>query len=68
MTALTAAGLTPTTSERDDATLLVEQVDAARVGAIAHAAGVELHHLAPADTDLEQAFLRLVTETGETPR
>ncbi len=48
-----------------DGRLRVETADAARIGAIAHAAGLELHHLAPAETDLEQIFLRLVSD-GET--
>lgn len=64
--ALGSAGLAP--SEAANGRLLVQRADAAQVGAIAHAAGVELHHLAPADTDLEQSFLRLVTETEEPAR
>lgn len=64
--ALGSAGRAP--SEAANGRLLVQRADAAQVGAIAHAAGVELHHLAPADTDLEQSFLRLVTETEEPAR
>jgi hypothetical protein len=35
--------------------------DAARVGHLAHRAGVELHELATSEEDLERTFLRLVT-------
>lgn len=62
--ALTTAGLTVTDSVAGR--LTVSETDPVHVGAVAHRAGIELRHLAPANTDLEHAFLRLVTET-ETP-
>jgi ABC-2 type transport system ATP-binding protein len=42
-------------------------VDAATIGAAAHAAGLELHQLATRDVGLEDVFLRLVTPTPEPP-
>ncbi len=37
-------------------------IDAARVGAAAHAAGIELHQLVSRGTDLEDVFLRLTAD------
>ena len=56
--ALTGAGLTVT--DAGGGLLTVDTDDAAHVGAVAFAAGVQLRHLAPGVSDLEQAFLRLV--------
>ena len=60
--ALVAAGFA--VGEAAQGRLLVDTHDAGAVGAAAFSAGVQLQHLAPADTDLEQTFLRLVAETG----
>ena len=56
--ALVAAGLD--VRDEDHGRLRVATQDAAVVGAAAHAAGLPLLYLAPATTDLEHAFLRLV--------
>jgi ABC-2 type transport system ATP-binding protein len=50
-----------------DGTLLVAGVETARVGDLAHAAGVPLHELSPRSTSLEEAFLALTSdaEPGE---
>jgi ABC-2 type transport system ATP-binding protein len=58
--ALQAEGLS--TNDAPGGRISVLATEPARVGAIAHREGVELHHLAPANTDLEQAFLRLVAD------
>ena len=63
--ALIAAGLTLTDGPGDR--LRVATADVAAVGDVAHAAGVALRYLAPAATDLEQTFFRLVAE-GERRR
>jgi ABC-2 type transport system ATP-binding protein len=47
------------TVERSEAGLVVVDVEAATIGAAAHAAGVELHQLATRHADLEDVFLRL---------
>jgi ABC-2 type transport system ATP-binding protein len=49
-------------SREDDGALLVNDAEAARVGDIAHAAGVPLHELTPRSTSLEEAFLALTSE------
>ncbi len=58
--ALERAGLAA--SARDDGALVVETDDAARVGDVAHAAGVPLHELTPLATSLEEAFLALTSD------
>jgi ABC-2 type transport system ATP-binding protein len=50
----------------DDGALLVEDAEAARVGDIAHAAGLPLHELTPRSKSLEEAFFAL-TSDGEQP-
>jgi len=42
----------------------VLDVDAAAIGAAAHAAGLELHQLATQDVGLEQVFLQLTADNG----
>jgi ABC-2 type transport system ATP-binding protein len=64
--ALAAAGFSIV--DRSDDRLRVASDDPAAVGAAAHAAGLALRHLAPATTDLEQTFLRLVATAEETRR
>ena len=51
-----------TASETPDGALVVEGVDAARIGDIAYAAGVPLHELSPRSTSLEEAFLALTSD------
>ena len=63
--ALNAAGMEA--SATPDGRLRVATSDPGAVGAVAHAAGVPLTHLAPAVTDLEQSFLRLIA-TAEAAR
>lgn len=61
--ALVSDGFTVT--DGTNGRLRVATTDVVAVGAVAHAVGVALHHLAPATTDLEQEFLRLVAEGQE---
>ena len=49
----------------DDGALLVEDADAARVGDLAHAAGLPLHELTPRSTSLEEAFFALTSDAEE---
>jgi ABC-2 type transport system ATP-binding protein len=49
-------------SETPDGALVVEGVDAARIGDIAFAAGVPLHELSARSTSLEEAFLALTSD------
>jgi ABC-2 type transport system ATP-binding protein len=51
-----------TAAETADGALVVEGVDAARIGDIAFAAGVPLHELSPRATSLEEAFLALTSD------
>jgi ABC-2 type transport system ATP-binding protein len=51
-----------TATETPDGALVVEGVDAARIGDIAYAAGVPLHELSPRSTSLEEAFLALTSD------
>jgi ABC-2 type transport system ATP-binding protein len=51
-----------TASETPDGALVVEGVDAARIGDIAFAAGVPLHELSARSTSLEEAFLALTSD------
>jgi ABC-2 type transport system ATP-binding protein len=61
--ALERAGLAATIQE--DGALLVDALDPARVGELAHAAGVPLHELSPFGGSLEEAFLELTRDTSE---
>jgi ABC-2 type transport system ATP-binding protein len=61
--ALDREGLTVTPDA--NGALTVETPDAARVGEIAHAAGVPLHELSPVASSLEEAFLELTSDAGE---
>jgi ABC-2 type transport system ATP-binding protein len=63
--ALYREGLSAT--ETPDGALVVEGVDAARIGDIAFAAGVALHELSPRSTSLEEAFLALTSDSGPAP-
>ncbi|MFE9180274.1 ABC transporter ATP-binding protein [Streptomyces sp. NPDC007126] len=45
--------------------LVVTGLDAARIGALAAATGVELHELAPRRTSLEEAFMELTRDSVE---
>jgi ABC-2 type transport system ATP-binding protein len=63
--ALERAGLAATA--QDDGALLVSTHDAARVGELAHSAGVPLHELTPVATSLEEAFLELTSDAPERP-
>jgi ABC-2 type transport system ATP-binding protein len=47
-----------------DGALLVEDAEAARVGDLAHAAGVPLHELTPRSRSLEEAFFALTSDEG----
>jgi ABC-2 type transport system ATP-binding protein len=58
--ALEREGLTATATP--DGALVVEGVDAARIGDVAFAAGVPLHELSPRSTSLEEAFLALTSD------
>ncbi|MEP7739103.1 ATP-binding cassette domain-containing protein [Nocardioides sp. 31GB23] len=65
LTALVAEqGWATSPAPRGATGVLVEGVDAARVGAAAYAAGLELHQLASQGTDLEDVFFHLV-ETAQ---
>ncbi|HVM15559.1 MAG TPA: ATP-binding cassette domain-containing protein [Egibacteraceae bacterium] len=64
--ALTAANLAYT--DGPNGRLLVTTRDPGEVGAVAHAAGLPLLHLAPIANDLEQAFLRLVATAEQARR
>jgi ABC-2 type transport system ATP-binding protein len=46
----------------DDGALLVDDAEAARVGDIAHAAGLPLHELTPRSKSLEEAFFALTSD------
>jgi ABC-2 type transport system ATP-binding protein len=63
--ALDRAGLAVTSG--GDGVLTVDTSDAARVGELAHAAGVPLHELTPVASSLEEAFLELTSEDVESP-
>jgi ABC-2 type transport system ATP-binding protein len=60
--ALDSAGLSIT--RRDGELLLVNAEDSARIGELAHSAGVPLHELTPVSTSLEEVFLELTSDTG----
>jgi ABC-2 type transport system ATP-binding protein len=51
--------------QEDDGALLVEDAEAARVGDLAHAAGVPLHELTPRSRSLEEAFFALTSDEEE---
>jgi ABC-2 type transport system ATP-binding protein len=63
--ALDRSGLAAT--PEDDGALVVETHDAARVGELAHAAGIALHELTPLATSLEEAFLELTNDPPDRP-
>jgi ABC-2 type transport system ATP-binding protein len=50
------------TSGGDDGSIVVRRSTPQQVGDVAHAVGARLHLLAPAQDDLETAFLRMVSE------
>lgn len=58
-------GLTDEVPGRPDA-LMIRDVDAADVGALAFAEGIELHELATKDVGLEEIFLRLTGGSAES--
>ncbi|MEU4979617.1 ATP-binding cassette domain-containing protein [Streptomyces sp. NPDC021969] len=60
---LAAAGAALRTGGEDE--LIVTGLDAAYIGALAAATGVELHELAPRQTSLEEAFMELTRESVE---
>ena len=60
--ALGRAGLSIT--RRDGELLLVNAEDSARIGDLAHSAGVPLHELTPVSTSLEEVFLELTSDSG----
>ncbi len=57
--ALSAAAPVSTTAPQPDGSLLVHGLEPAQIGRAALHAGVELHELRPATSDLEQVFLSL---------
>jgi ABC-2 type transport system ATP-binding protein len=62
-TAVTAAG--GTAAGTADGGLEVHGLAESRVGDVAFASGVPLHHLAPARASLEQAFMELTADSTE---
>jgi ABC-2 type transport system ATP-binding protein len=64
--ALAAADLRVTPGG-EDGVLLVGAADPAKVGHLAFTAGVELHELGRAGSDLEQIFLSLTADQPEPP-
>ncbi len=62
LAALDSAGLSVTRQDGD--VLLVNAEDSARIGDLAHSAGVPLHELTPVSTSLEEVFLELTSDTG----
>jgi ABC-2 type transport system ATP-binding protein len=54
-----------TVEREDDNTLRVRGTDAARVGELAHRAGIVLHELTPQRASLEEAFMELTKDTVE---
>jgi ABC-2 type transport system ATP-binding protein len=66
LAALERSGLAATV--RDDGALLVESLDAAPVGELAHTAGIPLHELTPLAESLEEAFLALTSDGPEDVR
>ncbi|MFM7059791.1 MAG: ATP-binding cassette domain-containing protein [Actinomycetes bacterium] len=53
------------TVEAADGGLVVVDLDAATIGHLAHAAGLELHELSPRSASLEDAFLSLTADAQE---
>jgi ABC-2 type transport system ATP-binding protein len=51
-------------SRDEDGVLLVSNLAAARIGDLAHDAGLPLHELAPQAASLEEVFLELTADTG----
>ncbi|ANH38390.1 putative ABC transporter ATP-binding protein YxlF [Nocardioides dokdonensis FR1436] len=62
--ALASAGWDAEPSGPQGRGLVVSGVPAAQVGALAHAAGLELHQLTSQGTDLEDVFFHLVEQAG----
>ncbi|MFD6189614.1 ABC transporter ATP-binding protein [Streptomyces sp. NPDC060275] len=60
---LATAGAAVRMLEQDE--LVVSGLDAAHIGALAAATGVELHELAPRQTSLEEAFMELTRDSVE---
>jgi ABC-2 type transport system ATP-binding protein len=60
--ALAGVGLSVTRREGD--VLMVSADDSARIGELAHSAGVPLHELTPVSASLEVVFLELTSDTG----
>ena len=56
-------GATITPTDRD--VLEVRGLDAARIGGLAAAAGLELHELTPEEPSLEEAFMRMTSTESE---
>jgi ABC-2 type transport system ATP-binding protein len=63
--AVSTAGGTVAAAEGDEPGLTVRGLTPERVGDIAFASGVRLHHLAPARASLEQAFMELTADSVE---
>ena len=63
--AVSAAGGTVGPAGGDEPGLIVRGLTPGRVGDIAFAGGVRLHHLAPARASLEQAFMELTADSVE---
>jgi ABC-2 type transport system ATP-binding protein len=62
--ALSGAGLAA--GARGDGALVVETDDAARVGELAHSAGIVIHELTPLSASLEDVFLALTTDPTDS--
>lgn len=66
LAAVGAAVRTTAEDGNEDGTgLVVTGLEAARIGALAAATGVELHELAPRQTSLEEAFMELTRDSVE---
>jgi ABC-2 type transport system ATP-binding protein len=50
-------------ARREGDVLLINAEDSARIGDLAHSAGVPLHELTPVSTSLEEVFLELTSDT-----
>ena len=63
--AVTAAGGTVSPAGQGGLEIQVRGLPAARIGDLALASGIALHHLAPARASLEQAFMELTADSVE---
>lgn len=63
--AVTAAGGTASLAAAGNLELEVRGLPEARIGGLALAAGITLHHLAPARASLEEAFMELTADRVE---